>query len=107
MTGEGRLVRDCMIEKINRVQPYIRPVRDRAELVSLLQDKLMEEVAEVMRVIADRGDPLEELGDVLQVVIDLGSCYGYDMGMINDASLAKYREKGGFGTVLAWRQPDE
>lgn len=96
-----------MIDKINHVTPYTRPVRDSGELLSLLRDKLMEEVAEVLNAMNDGNSLLEELGDVLQVVIDIGHQYGYDLGNINDASMAKFREKGGFGTVLAWRQPED
>lgn len=111
MTGEGRLVRDCMQEKINRVTPYTRPVASDEEWVDLLQDKLLEEVAEVLRAVrhvATRPDDLlEELGDVYQVVIELAAAFAWSPDDVDDARVRKHYEKGALGTVLAWRQPDE
>lgn len=106
MTGEGRLVRDCMIEKIDRVQPYTRPVKDRDEWVELLRAKLLEEVAEVLGAYTDT-EMIEELGDLLQVIECLAEAHDFTLGHVERAKDAKFDQKGGFGTVLAWRQPEE
>lgn len=110
MTGEGRLVRDCMIEKINRVTPYTRPTTEE-EYLDLLQDKLLEEVAEVLRAMrhfAQRPhELLGELGDVLDVIHAIAKAYDYDFADVEKAASMKTHDKGGFNTVLAWRQPED
>lgn len=106
MTGEGRLVRDCMIEKVNRVRPVTRPVRDRGELVDTLHQKLLEEVGEILKA---RTGPelLEELGDLSQCILDLAAANNYTPGDVEMARAAKHADKGGFGTILMWEQPEE
>lgn len=110
MTGEGRLVRDCMIEKINRVTPYTRPV-DEEELLDLLQDKLLEEVGEVLRAMRHFArrphELLGELGDVLDVIHAIAKAYDYDFADVEKAASIKTHNRGGFNTVLCWAQPED
>lgn len=107
MTGEGRLVRDVMREKINRVTPYTRPVADASEQIRALIGKLIEETGEVVDAVCFDGDVIGELADVMQVVFDIADFYGVAPGDVDAARRAKYAQKGGFHTMLAWRQPDE
>lgn len=106
MTGEGRLVRDCMIKRINQVRPYTRPVHDLGELVDKLHEKMLEEIGEIF---GARTGPelLEEMGDLLQCLYDLAAANNYTPGDIELARAAKFADKGGFGTILAWEQPKE
>lgn len=105
MTGEGRLVRDCMVTKIERVTPYVRPV-GAMERKRLLRGKLLEEVGEVIDAMFGHGDLVEELGDVLDVVCAIANEDGYCMDDVEKAASVKTHNKGGFNTVLVWRQPE-
>lgn len=108
MTGEGRLVRDCMERKIDLVEPYVRKVVDDTELLRLLKAKLLEEVGELL-LAPRRKDVLEELADVQQVLRLYASLHQYSSVDVEVARVAKWTEKGGFGNgmVLVWRQPEE
>lgn len=108
MTGEGILVRDCMVEKIHRVTPFVRQTSDIGEHLRLLRRKFLEEVGEVLE--AEEAEQIaEELGDLLQVIIDYAKVTGVGMPAVQVARIHKWRAKGGFdgGTVLAWKQPEE
>lgn len=99
-------MRDCMLEKIARVTPYTRPVEGH-ELRRMLRAKLLEEVGEVIDAMDGHGSLLEELGDVLAVIDAIAWEHGFDAMDVEKAASIKAHNKGGFGTVLAWRQPDE
>jgi predicted house-cleaning noncanonical NTP pyrophosphatase (MazG superfamily) len=108
MTGEGILVRDCMKWKIEQVTPYVRPAKDVGEHLRLLRRKFLEEVGEVLE--AEEAEEIaEELGDLLQVIIDYANITGVGMAAVRSHRVRKLRAKGGFdgGTVLAWKQPEE
>jgi predicted house-cleaning noncanonical NTP pyrophosphatase (MazG superfamily) len=74
-----------------------------AEVAHLLNLKLYEEVAELMR--AEPSERLMEMADVLQVLHDLAKAHGFTPEQVEEARVDKFELLGGFslGWALEWK----
>ena len=95
--GRGKLVRDRIpdIIGVNAGDFRIR-IADTEELLALLNEKLLEEVHEVIAATDERA-AVEELADVLEVIHAYASCLGVGMAEIEKVREEKRTARGGFG----------
>ena len=108
MNNDGKLVRDGIPELIRQSgrEPEVRHlVGD--DLVAALAKKLVEEAHEAAEAIGKRGDLVEELADVREVMSALMATCGIRDQEVADAVAAKARERGAFalGAWLAGVRP--
>ncbi|OBB19699.1 hypothetical protein A5761_00700 [Mycolicibacterium setense] len=97
--SDGKLVRDLipdLIRESGRMVEVRRLVGN--ELAHALADKLREEAQEAAEVVNDRDRLIDELADVTEVLSALLKCHGIKEQEIADATAAKTRQRGGFGS---------
>lgn len=101
-TTYNKLVRDRIPDIIRQAgnRPATRIAAD-AELPALLEEKLVEELAELQEPGANRA---EELADILEVVLAMAAREGLSPGQLYALRHKKRDERGGFddGVVLEW-----
>lgn len=79
----------------------LRPVRDRAEHVALLRQKLLEECGELI-VASEPSRITEELADVLEVLCGYAAVSGIAWEVVESACVAKLQARGGFTEGVVW-----
>lgn len=95
-THHDKLVRDRIPELLaERGITYEVRIADRLELPTLLHAKLEEEAAECLAATDDQ-TRIEELADVLEVILGLGSLYGADHDSLERVRARKAVERGTF-----------
>lgn len=97
MKQYNKLVRDRIPEicKANGDIPKTRIIKDDAEYLRALIDKLAEEASEV------KDDPsLEELADTLEVVLSIGDALGFTPDQIEAARAHKAEKRGRFDSRI-------
>ena len=102
----AKLVRDLIPEIIRArgEQPRVRHAPP-GEYAQLLRHKLVEEAGEVLAA-QGRDAMLEELADVCEVVNALAAAFGIAMADVENARLAKKRERGGFAAAFVLDGPE-
>ncbi|UNC91280.1 nucleoside triphosphate pyrophosphohydrolase [Candidatus Contubernalis alkaliaceticus] len=99
----NKLVRDRIPEIIEgeEKKTNIR-IADQEEYFRLLKDKLVEEVDEFL----DSDSP-QELPDILEVVIALGSIYGLSFKDLSEMAEENKNARGGFNNMIVLVSVDE
>ncbi len=99
----NKLVRDRIPEIIEgEGKKTNMRIADQEEYFRLLKDKLVEEVDEFL----DSDSP-QELPDILEVVIALGSTYGLSFNDLSEMAGKKRKERGGFEDRIVLISVDE
>lgn len=100
-----RLVRDHVAQVKDFFPPnfieLIRPVRNDAEHDRLLQQKLLEEVGELIAATCHE-EVLEEAVDIFEVLRAIIERAGYDLMTLLEVADEKREERGGFTKGFAW-----
>ncbi len=92
----NKLVRDLIPQIIEKSgKKYDTHIVDKEEYEKLLEEKLQEEVNEYLE---DKN--LEELADVLEVLVGLADTLGYTEEQLFEKRLQKKEERGGFSEMV-------
>lgn len=91
-----KLIRDRLpaIMRAQGLQVFDRRLND-AEFVTALKDKLLEEAQEVVAA-TGQDDLIEELADVMEVIAALADASGVPLQAVEERRRAKRAERGGF-----------
>ncbi|HZO70040.1 MAG TPA: hypothetical protein VFB74_34020 [Kribbellaceae bacterium] len=100
-----KLIRDNLADAPWEFLPegkrFVRPINDRAEHLSLLRRKILEEAGELFE--ADSPNArAREAGDILQALEDYLSLSGTDIFEALEAKQRKYEQRGGFRKGTVW-----
>lgn len=98
-----RLVRDDALSnwRVPGAEHQVRPVRDDAEHIELLRQKLLEECGEVIFA-ADRAELVKEISDVLSVLVAFAWKNGIGWGEVVEKRGERDMASGGFIRGMVW-----
>lgn len=105
MSTPGNLIRDRMAQILaDAGKPQLTRIAGQEEYRKLLRVKLIEEAMEAAEA-ASTAELIAELCDVEQVMADLRVELGISWATVEQARMAKYRERGGFSGRTVWLGP--
>lgn len=96
----NKLVRDKIPELLDKNGGETETkILDDEEYIKCLYEKLKEECAEVIGA-TSRGDLIEELADLSEVILSLTKAKNIDMEEIESTRIEKREKRGGFGSKI-------
>ena len=100
----NKLVRDKIPDIIHDQGKGVcfRRLDDDAEYIKALEDKLYEEVAELLE-----SESIEELADIFEVLFAIKVALGFTLDQVIAVKEAKYKERGGFENRIFLEEVDE